>query len=135
MPYVHQTTLRFRDTDAAGIIYFASYFTLAHEALEACFIHHGIGVGRVLRECEYILPLVHADGDFSAPLYVDDPVTVEVSVTEIGRTSFTVEYSMSTLGGAQVCHAHTIHVALHRAARKPMPIPEEVRSVLLRLQT
>ena len=131
--YVHRTTLRFRDTDAAGIIYFASYFTLAHEALEACMAHYGIGVGRVLREKEYILPLVHADGDFTAPLRVDDEVVIAVTTTKIGHTSFVMEFVMKTPEGQPVCIAHTIHLALHRADQKPMPIPDEVRSVLDRL--
>lgn len=131
--YVHRTTLRFRDTDAAGIIYFAGYFTLAHEALEACMVHYGIGVGRVIREKEFILPLVHADGDFAAPLRVDDEVLIAVTASAIGRTSFTIEYTMTTPEGTNVCSAHTIHVAMNREEQKPMPIPEEVRSVLEQL--
>lgn len=131
--YVHRTTLRFRDTDAAGIIYFANYFTLAHEALEACMVHYGIGVGRVIREKEYILPLVHADGDFAAPLRADDEVEIAVTVITIGRTSFTVEYAMRKADGTHVCEAHTVHVALNRKEHKAMPIPEEVRVVLEQL--
>ena len=131
--YTHRTTLRFRDTDAAGIIYFASYFTLAHEALEACMLHYGLGVGRVTRERDYILPLVHADGDFAAPLLVDDDVLIEVTAAKVGTTSFTIEYSMKTPEGRHVCSARTIHVVLHREQQKPIPLPDEVRAILDRL--
>lgn len=131
--YVHRTTLRFRDTDAAGIIYFASYFTLAHEALEACMLHHGLGVGRVLREKEYILPLVHADGDFAAPLRVDDEVVIAVTAVRVGTTSFTMQFVMTTPTGKHVCTAHTAHVVLNRSEENSMPIPDEVREVLNRL--
>ena len=132
-PYVHRTTLRFRDTDAAGIIYFASYFTLAHEALEACMLHYDLGVGRVTRERDYILPLVHADGDFAAPLRVDDEVLIEVSTAKVGTTSFAIAYTMTTPEGTHVCQAQTVHVSLHRERQKPIPLPDEVRTILQRL--
>jgi 1,4-dihydroxy-2-naphthoyl-CoA hydrolase len=128
--YVHRTTLRFRDTDAAGIIYFTGYFTLAHEALEACMIHYNLGVGRVLREMEYILPLVHADGDFSGSLRVDDVVVIVVTASQVGNTSFTIAYEMTNIEGIPVCTARTVHVALHRQSQRPMPLPDEVRAIL-----
>jgi acyl-CoA thioesterase FadM len=96
-------------------------------------LHYGLGVGRVTRERDYILPLVHADGDFAAPLLVDDEVVIDVTAAKMGTTSFTIAYSMKTPEGRHVCRAHTVHVVLHRERQKPIPLPDEIRSILERL--
>ncbi|MBD2021122.1 1,4-dihydroxy-2-naphthoyl-CoA hydrolase, partial [Leptolyngbya sp. FACHB-36] len=42
MPFVYSRTVRFSDTDAAGVVYFASALSICHEAYEASLAAVGV---------------------------------------------------------------------------------------------
>ncbi|MFZ9683665.1 MAG: 1,4-dihydroxy-2-naphthoyl-CoA hydrolase, partial [Cephaloticoccus sp.] len=44
MPFIYERTIRLAETDAAGIVYFANYLGLCHEAYEAALAAAGLPV-------------------------------------------------------------------------------------------
>ena len=48
--YRHETRIRLADTDAAGVLYFASLLRIAHEAYEAWFESAGLPIATVIRD-------------------------------------------------------------------------------------
>lgn len=61
--------LHFRETDAAGVLYFSEVLNLCHEAYEASLRTVGLDLKLFFRGTETtIVPIVHAAVDFSAPL-------------------------------------------------------------------
>ena len=42
MPFVYHRTIRFADTDAAGVVFFPNYLTICHEAYEESLAAAGI---------------------------------------------------------------------------------------------
>ena len=42
MPFVYRRTIRFADTDAAGVVFFPNYLAICHEAYEESLADDGI---------------------------------------------------------------------------------------------
>ena len=60
------------DTGAAGRLYFANQFRLAHEAYEAFMASLGFPIGDILKAGRFGLPIVRAEADYKAALSVGD---------------------------------------------------------------
>ena len=127
--YRHETRIRLADTDAAGVLYFASLLRIAHEAYEAWFESAGLPIATVVRDRTYALPIVHAEADFKLPLVLGDRVVVTLTVSELGERSFTVQYGLEGPHGV-AGSARTVHVAIDRNEKRSMPLPAEVRQIL-----
>jgi len=68
-------TVRFSDTDAAGVMHFQHLLGWCHQAWEDSLEQFGIPVGAVFPggrsdQPSVALPIVHCHADFRAPMYV-----------------------------------------------------------------
>ena len=88
--FTYQRIVRMRDTDATGVLYFANQLQIALEAFEAYLEKHHFSVGEMVRKGDFLLPIVHAESDFFAPIFLGDELDVELVVGKVGTTSFTV---------------------------------------------
>jgi 1,4-dihydroxy-2-naphthoyl-CoA hydrolase len=127
--YTHQTTVRLQHTDAAGVIYFASVFTLAHECYEA-FLDNHLPLGKLLADGKYLAPIVHASADIALPMRASDKITIEMNLAKTGNSSFELSYRFVDSSGNQTATAKTVHVVVERQSRKSLRIPDELTSVL-----
>ncbi len=124
-----KTFVKFHQTDAAGLIFFNNIFTIAHEAYEQMLISEGFGIGEILREKEYLLPLVHVEADYNLPLYPGDEITVQALVSRLGKTAYTLSYRVlknETIAAS----VKTVHVCIDKKSGKKMPLPTDFRSGL-----
>ena len=131
--YCLDTIVRMADTDAAGVIYFARQLELAHYAFEMFLEEAGLGVGHMLAEKDYRIPIVHAESDYHAPLRVGDRLSICLTALRIGDTSFTLDFRLRDRQGREVGAVKTIHVAVSRSTWTKRPIPAELRAALQRL--
>jgi len=69
----YNCVIRLHHTDAAGVVFFASLFTLAHECYEA-FLDNVSPLGKLLTDGDVLIPIVHAEADFKLPLRVSGAV-------------------------------------------------------------
>ncbi|MBD3401760.1 hypothetical protein GF420_02605 [candidate division GN15 bacterium] len=132
--YRLETSVRLHDTDAAGLLFFAHQLKIAHDAYESFLESAGLTFQTILTERDYLLAIVHAESDYLRTLEVGQFLTVEVSAARVGSTSFTLTYTI-TSDGETVGTAQTVHVCIDRATREKRPLPEELRSILSKLQT
>jgi len=128
--FLYHTTIKIYHTDAAGILFFGHLFMIAYDAFQEFSEGIGLGVGTILRNEEYILPVVHAEADYAAPLYVGDRITVRVRVERLGTSSVTISYSFAGENGNALGSAKTVHVAVSRATHAAIPLPRTLRDVL-----
>ncbi len=128
--YKHQTTVRLRDTDAAGVVYFASQLALAHEAFESYLDSVGIGIGVALRSTHYAMPVVRVDANYKKPLRAGDVIEVELSVEQTGNTSFTLHYRILDKEEDEAGSATITHVVIDRQHSTPRPLPDPLLSAL-----
>ena len=57
MPHTYQRTIRLADTDAAGIVFFANYLVLCHEAYESALSAAGLPVQEFITSGDVIVPI------------------------------------------------------------------------------
>jgi 1,4-dihydroxy-2-naphthoyl-CoA hydrolase len=130
MEFSREITIRLFDTDASGLIFFGAQFRIAHEVYEEFAAHLGYPLAAVLREGKLLLPIVHAEADFAAPLAVGDRVTVWVAVARIGEHSFALRYRLEAAGGTEAGRVDLVHAVIDAATRRPVCVPEELRGAL-----
>ena len=128
--FTYTTTIKLHDTDAAGILFFSNQFKMMHDAYEALIDGWGFGFARLLREKKYFVPIVHAEADYKAPLFVGDCISIDVKIDRIGTTSFAFAYTLHDQFRKLVGTGKTVHVAVDKKTQNKIPLPDEILSVL-----
>jgi len=88
-PFVMSFQVRFRDTDAAGIMHFSAFFTYLEEAEHALLRAHGLSVIEPRSGWTMSWPRVSARCDYRGALRFEDCFQVELSVVRLGESSVT----------------------------------------------
>jgi YbgC/YbaW family acyl-CoA thioester hydrolase len=127
-PFIHESRVRFGDTDASGRIFYLAL--LRHfDAAETEFMR-SIGAGyREIQDEHTSFPRVHVECDYTSALRFDDLMRIEVRVERIGGASFTLAFEVSVEGRSAARGKVTI-VAMSRQTQRPVPLPGRVRSAL-----
>lgn len=127
MPFSYIYTAQFRDTDAAGVVYFASILSICHGAYEASLIAAGIDLKSFVSNPESAVPIVHVTADFFQPLYCGDRIEIGLVPRRIDAAKFEIKYHLKTPNPdpsrAIAAIATTIHVAIDPQLRKRRELP------------
>lgn len=129
--FVHETVVRLQHTDAAGVIFFARLFDLAHLAYEAFLDEMGHSLASDLADQPLVTPIAHATADYRAPLRLNDRLRVEVGVAEVGGRSFVLSYRFLKRDGTVAAEARTAHVAVDSETGKSTQLPRDLARSLL----
>ena len=132
--FTYQTKIKLHDTDAAGVIFFANQFKMIHDAYESLLETMGFGFAELIRSKDFFLPIVHAESDYKAPLFVGDVLEVQVKVGRVGQTSFTLTYALLNARRETVGTGRTVHVAVSKAAHQKILLPADLRAKLEKLR-
>ncbi|MBE0537737.1 MAG: acyl-CoA thioesterase [Phycisphaerae bacterium] len=122
--YSYETVIRMQHTDAAGVMFFASVFVLAHDCYEAFLEQHGLSLGAMLDEGRFIAPIVHAEADIRKPMRLSEKITIEMTLAKTGKSSFELAYHLQNKTGETTAHVTTIHAMLDNATRKAVRTPD-----------
>jgi 1,4-dihydroxy-2-naphthoyl-CoA hydrolase len=117
MSFSYQYIIQFRDTDAAGVVYFANIISICHIAYEASLIESGIDLKIFVNNADFAVPITHASADFFKPLYCGDRITIELTPRSIDHYTFEIKYQ---LGSASVTTQHVV-IDPHARKRKELP--------------
>ena len=121
-------SVRFSDTDAAGVVHFQVLLGWAHQAWEESLERYGLEAGIIFPGCRegtpgIALPIVHCNADFRAPLHMGDVVSIQLEPKRLDRGSFEV-VSRYMLGDNEVARGCLRHVAIDAVSRRRCPLPE-----------
>lgn len=135
-PFSITRRIQFRDTDAAGIAHFTSYFGYMEEAEHEMLRSIGIQVMTDDPGGTISWPRVSAHCDFRAPIRFDEEFVVEVFVAELSQKS--VKYGFRFVcGETLIAEGHTI-AACCRVAEgvrpKAIEIPDAMVTQLSRMK-
>lgn len=130
--FEHELTIPLQDVDAAGVVFFAHVFRYAHEAYERFMAEQDLALPQLIRSGEYLLPLVHAQADYRRPLRHGERIRIELSVAEIGESSYTLRSRLLDVHGQLRAEVRSVHVALDPGSQRPMPLPAVLREALTR---
>ncbi len=129
--FTYETRIKLRDTDAAGVIYFPRLFELVSDAYEAFLAEGGFDIFNAYAgKTDFLLPVVHAEADYQAPLRAGDRIGIEVVVERIGTSSYSFVFTVRNESGGICAVARKSHVAVSRTTWKSVPIPEPVANAL-----
>jgi len=126
-----QVEVTFRDVDAMGHANNAVYLTW--------FECGRIGYWKAMRgdDADYVkVPFVLArtEIDFLAPTFTGQRLTVGARVTRLGGRSFNMAYRIEReADGTIVAEGSSVQVMYDYAARRSMPMPDEFRDTLVRI--
>lgn len=134
MPFTYDYIVQFRDTDAAGVVYFASILSICHVAYEASLVAAGIELRSFVSNPKFAVPIAHVSADFLQPLYCGDRLKIELIPTRIDEYKFEIGYriliasEVTELEGRLPVAATvmTRHVAIDPQLRKRRELPDPI---------
>jgi 1,4-dihydroxy-2-naphthoyl-CoA hydrolase len=124
MPFSYEYTVQFRDTDAAGVVYFASILSICHVAYEASLTHAGIDLKLFVTNAEFAVPITHVSADFFRPLFCGDRITIDLTPKSIDNYKFEIEYQIRSSSESKYVTAITKHIIIDPQTRKRKNSPE-----------
>jgi 4-hydroxybenzoyl-CoA thioesterase len=87
--------IQWGDCDPAGIVYFPRYYEYFDACTNALFERVGLAKHEMIEKYKILgIPLVETRARYLVPSTFGDTVTVESSITEWGRSSFSVEHKL-----------------------------------------
>ncbi|MCX5952571.1 MAG: thioesterase family protein [Cyanobacteria bacterium] len=125
-----QRTVRFGDTDAAGVMHFHQLLRWCHEGYEESLQRFGIAPAALFptpqHKPEVALPIVHCRADFRRPLVVGDELGVVLTPTRLDPSGFEVAYRF-VLADEEVARGLTRHLAINATNRQRCPLPDAIQ--------
>jgi acyl-CoA thioester hydrolase len=125
--FSHQIEVRFRDCDPLGHVNNAAYLTYLEQA-RLFYWRSMWGFGSAAAAALPGVIMARAEIDYKRPAKYGQVLDVRLSLSGLGRTSFTYDYDIVDESGATVALARTVQVMYDYAAARPVPIPDEIRA-------
>ena len=130
--FTSHRTVRFNEVDGANILFFSRVFEICHAAFEEALDASGHRLRDVLTSASWRMPLVHAEANFIAPIFLGDLLAIEVSISHVGTRSLTWAFVVKLdKDGSPRATATHVHVAVDRHSFKSVNLPSDL---LLSLQ-
>jgi 4-hydroxybenzoyl-CoA thioesterase len=120
------------DCDPAGIVFYPRYFAMFNHSTEL-LIERALGIKKYILNQQYGLggyPSVATKARFLLPTRYGDDVEIESAFTKIGRSSFSIQHTLS-LDGALAVEGNETRVWAIRDPGRPggfraEPLPEQM---------
>lgn len=125
MPFTYQRTIHFSDTDAAGVVFFANYAAICHEAYEESLSKAGVNLNGFFKDAGVVIPIAKCEADYKRPLQCGDRVSVTVSPKALSENTFEIHYEVTRLGppAKLAANIRTEHVCIDSATRARKTLP------------
>ena len=123
-PFLWKTRLLFVDTDASGRIHYSALFRHVEAAEMEFFRSLGRPFGGMAKD-ELKFPRVRVEADYKAPLVCDDILDIHVWVARIGRSSYTMAYSIRK-GDVEAASARLVFACMSLKSQASHPLPPEL---------
>jgi acyl-CoA thioester hydrolase len=126
--HCHKIRVRYAETDAMGVVYYANYLTYFEVARVEYLRAAGIDY-RSLEDAKMTGAVVAAHVNYHAPARFDDELSLWARCVSMGKVRFRIEYEVHReADGALVASGHTEHALLAHETLRPVRIPDWVRS-------
>ena len=110
-------TVRFGDTDAAGVMHFHQLLRWCHEAYEESLERYGLDLTLIFPSGdpapEVALPIVHCSADYRAPLLCGDRLRIQLHPERLDPSAFAIRFHFAR-GDHTAATALTRHLAIER---------------------
>lgn len=129
--FAYPRTIHFPDTDAAGVVFFARYLFICHEAYEEALAAAGINLATFFADTGLVIPIAKSEATYLRPLACGDRVSVELTPARLSENSFALDYVIWKLPPAasaatapkRAAVARTEHVCIDSRTRDRRALP------------
>ena len=118
----------YEDTDAAGIVYYANYLKFAERGRTEMMRELGFAHSRIDAQTGTIFTVRRLSADYRAPARLDDALSVDTSVIEIGGATVLLDQRICRDG--KVLVALELLVACVGRDGRPRRVPPGLRAAL-----
>jgi len=133
VPFVSVHRVRLDEVDAAGVVYFAHFFSWCHEAMAAMLASVDGGYAALVMTRRLGLPAVHAEADFAAPVRFGDEVRISTVVERIGTSSCALRFELERPSdGDHIATLRHIVALTDLNEMRSRPLPDDVLRILAR---
>ena len=129
-------TVRFGETDAAGVVHFLQLLKWCHEAWEESLEKYGLVLQEIfpttninIRQPEIALPVVCCEANYFKPLYVGDSINIELYPEKLDEFSFELQFKFKNNGGL-IGHANIKHISINPTTREKCALTKKINSWL-----
>jgi 1,4-dihydroxy-2-naphthoyl-CoA hydrolase len=127
LSFTYHRTIRFSDTDAAGVVYFANVLSICHEAYESSLAASGIELASFFSNPAEVIPIIHASVDFLRPMVCGDAIVIRLTPQLLNENKFEIAYEIvAALSEQLLAKAMTRHVCIEPTTRKKLQLPDEI---------
>ncbi len=125
-------TVRFGETDAAGVVHFLELFRWCHETWEESLEKYGIVLKEIFptnqtntNQMNFVLPVVHCEANYFQPLYVGDAINIELHPEKINESSFVLRFKFKK-NGEKIGSTNIKHVSINPITRDKCTLSKQI---------
>jgi 1,4-dihydroxy-2-naphthoyl-CoA hydrolase len=128
MPFAYSRTVHFPDTDAAGVVFFARYLSICHEAYEESLAAAGVPLGTFFADHGVVVPVSKSEATYLRPLVCGDKLRIDVTPVALSENSYAIDYVIWKTGTVdkRAAVVRTEHVCISSQTRERLPLPASV---------
>ena len=125
-------TVRFGETDGAGVMHFVQLLKWCHETWEESLEKFGISLGDVFpsihiksTHLETSLPIAHCEAKYFEPFYIGDTINIELYPEKVDSFSFVLRFKFKK-NSQEIAMASIKHISINSISRKKCPFSKEI---------
>jgi acyl-CoA thioester hydrolase len=125
-----QVRVRYAETDAEGVVYYANHFVYMEVGRVNYFRTLGFDPASLDRSGHGIV-IIEATCRYHSPARFDDPLLIRAWVDKVRRSSFEFAYEIWHEGDHRlIADGRTIQVIVDLQTMRPIRLPEEMRDAM-----
>jgi len=117
------------------VLFYGHLFRHLHDAYESFMAEIGFPLHELIRPgapgSGLALPIVHAQADYTRPLRLGDCVRIVLTVAEVRKRSFALDYRVEDAHAQTCARARTVHCLAAPDGAQPSQLPERLRIALV----
>ncbi|GAB5560408.1 MAG: thioesterase family protein [Synoicihabitans sp.] len=132
MRFNYSRTIHFSDTDAAGVVFFARYLSIAHEAYEEALAEKELPLSQIFTDSGTVIPIAKSEASYLRPLKTGERIEVELLPVRLNKHAFAIDYTLwkTTPQKKRAAVIRTEHVCIDSSSRRKIPLPRAITSWL-----
>jgi acyl-CoA thioester hydrolase len=131
-PFVHSLRVRYADTDAQGVVFFANYLTYFDEAMMDYIAWLGIPWERL--EADWGVDMVYVDAQCSyfQPCRFPETLQIRGGVGRVGTTSVTLQFAIHGEDNERRAQGQLTCVCVSMGSHEKAALPAKLKDALSR---
>ncbi|WP_434355770.1 tol-pal system-associated acyl-CoA thioesterase [Parasalinivibrio latis] len=130
-PFSWPVRIYYEDTDAGGVVYHSNYLKFFERARTEMLRSSGINQNTLLED-NVAFVVRHMDIDFIRGARLDDELTVQTTISQLGRATIIFCQELVNSDNTVLCRASVKVGCVNLTVMRPISIPQHIKAEILR---